>query len=880
MKSFSKSLFVLVLVISMLSISAKQARSQSIPIDFTFTGVCVGSPTYFYPDTIVMAVYGVQSVYWTFGDGDSSFLVNPEHFYTLAGTYSVTLTVYADSGYSGTVTHFVNIQPHPVAFFSYNSSNCSGSPIQFTDLSYTTYGYINTWIWNFGDGSPAVTVNFPNDPNLTHMYSASGVFSVSLTVITNDGCSDTTINPVLVHALPSVDFSYIPPCALNPVQFTPIANIASIATWYWQFGDGGTSSSVNPYHVYLNAGIYTTSLTVTDTLGCVNSVYKIITFHSPPIANFSFPSVACTGAPVQFTDLSQVNGGGAIAQWYWNFGDPASGTANASALQNPQHIFAAAGTYTVMLTVTNINGCIDSLFSIITVNTAPAQPSAITGIMAPCQGSSQTYSVTNVSGITYTWALPTGWTINTGQGTSSITVTTGTQSGNITVTPSNSCGSGTPANLAVSPGLIPAATSAISGNNTPCQGSIQTYSVTNVSGTTYIWLVPAGWSITSGQGTSSITVTTGTQNGNITVTPSNSCGNGATTTLAVSASYVTASAGPDVTIPYGSSTNLYGDASNGSGNYSWSWQPANLLVNPSVQYPTTVSLTATTVFTLTVTDNITGCTDNDQITVVVTGGALFVEAFANPEVIYLGDSSLLSAPTGGGSGIYTWSWSSDPAGFTSDLQNPVVSPEETTTYTVTVNDGITTATASVLVTINYLPAPPPLPTGPDYVDLAYSLQTTYSIPAVIGAVSYEWEVYPENAGVFAKSDIEATITWSPLFLGYAIVKVRAYNTYGYSDWSEEKITFVDNTTSAELQESGKMILYPNPVGERLTIKIPCKMTENDGLIIINNSEAMKILERPVRDNEIIIDVSSFTPGIYFIRYCDGLLNEVVSFIKN
>ena len=880
MKSFLKSLFVLLLVISMLSISAKQAHSQSIPIDFTFSGTCLGSPTYFYPDTIVMAVYGVQSVYWTFGDGDSSSLVNPEHTYAYYGTYAVTLTVYADSGYTGTVTHYVTIHPNPVAFFSYNSPNCSGSSVQFTDLS-TGNGYINTWIWNFGDGSPTVTVNFPNSPNVSHIYYSSGVFSVSLTVITNYGCSDTLVKQVVINALPSVDFSYTPaqPCVFDPVFFTPIANTASIANYFWQFGDGGTAVMQSPAHTYSVPGTFNVSLTITDTSGCVSSVTKPVTVHANPIANFSFPSVACTGAPVQFTDLTQTNGGGAIIQWYWDFGDPASGASNSSNIQNPQHTYATSGAYIVSLVVTNNNGCIDSLSSIITVNQSPAPSSAITGNTAPCQGSGQTYSVTNVSGNTYTWALPTSWAINTGQGTSSITVTTGTQSGNIAVTPSNSCGSGTPATLAVSPGLLPAQTSAITGNAAPCQASIQTYSVTNVTGTTYIWSVPAGWSITSGQGTSSITLTTGTQNGNISVTPSNSCGNGATTTMAVSASFVTAYAGVDIAIPYGSFTNLYGDASNGSGNYSWSWQPANLLVNPSIQYPVTVNLTATTIFTLTVTDNMTGCTDYDQVTVVVTGGALTVSAFASPDTIYLGDSSQLTAPTGGGTGNYTWSWSSDPAGFTSDMQNPVVSPEETTTYTVTVNDGITTATASVLVTINYLPAPPPLPTGPDYVDLAYSLQTTYSIPAVAGAVSYEWEVYPENAGIFAKSDIEATITWSPSFLGYAIVKVRAYNTYGYSEWSEEKITFVDNTTGTPLHETKKMILYPNPVEERLHIVIPGKISGASELIVVFDSKGRRLSEFPVTTHEMIVDVSAFNPGVYFVRFSDEKAVELKKFIK-
>ncbi len=73
----------------------------------------------------------------------------------------------------------------------------------------------------------------------------------------------------------------------------------------------------------------------------------------------------------------------------------------------------------------------------------PAQPSVITGTLNAEPGTSQTYSVTNVSGVTYTWSFPATWTITAGQGTNSVTVTVGTANGTISVTPSNSSGSGT-----------------------------------------------------------------------------------------------------------------------------------------------------------------------------------------------------------------------------------------------------------------------------------------------------------------------------------------------------------------------------------------------------------------------------------------------------
>ncbi|MBI5539824.1 MAG: T9SS type A sorting domain-containing protein [Bacteroidia bacterium] len=167
--------------------------------------------------------------------------------------------------------------------------------------------------------------------------------------------------------------------------------------------------------------------------------------------------------------------------------------------------------------------------------TIPSQPSIITGTTLPCQSTSQTYSVTNVAGVAYTWTVPTGWTITSGQNTNIIYVTVGSTNGSITVTPSNICGSGINRTLAVSSSLLPLQPSIISGNNSPCFGTSQIYNINEVSGVSYSWSFPVGWVQTGGTTTDSVTVTVGSNNGNITVTPSNGCGNGTSSVLAVTA---------------------------------------------------------------------------------------------------------------------------------------------------------------------------------------------------------------------------------------------------------------------------------------------------------------------------------------------------------
>ncbi|HPI85823.1 MAG TPA: T9SS type A sorting domain-containing protein [Bacteroidales bacterium] len=156
-------------------------------------------------------------------------------------------------------------------------------------------------------------------------------------------------------------------------------------------------------------------------------------------------------------------------------------------------------------------------------------------------------------------------------------------------------------------------------------------------------------------------------------------------------------AGPDQAIPHGTSTMLYGSASGGSGNYIYLWEPANKLVNPNVAIPSTVNLTETTLFTLTVTDNSGGCSGADQVVVQVLSSPLSVVIVASEDSVCAHQTVTLEAYVSGGSGNYSFSWTSNPEGFESGNQNLVVEPEVTAWYILEVSDGYNLVTDSVLV---------------------------------------------------------------------------------------------------------------------------------------------------------------------------------------
>lgn len=166
----------------------------------------------------------------------------------------------------------------------------------------------------------------------------------------------------------------------------------------------------------------------------------------------------------------------------------------------------------------------------------------------------------------------------------------------------------------------------------------------------------------------------------------------------------TANAGSDRTILNGTSTNLNGQATGGSGNYGYSWTPANLVVNPSAQQSLTVPLYSTTFFYLHVTDVLSGCQSiADTVRVFVQGNTLTVDLTAVEPIICLGNETLLNAIASGGTGNYFYSWTSTPSGFYSTEQSPSVSPHIETTYHLSVYDGLNTVESSV--TIEVLPLP-------------------------------------------------------------------------------------------------------------------------------------------------------------------------------
>ncbi len=309
--------------------------SGTAPLTVAFTDLSSNTPT---------------SWAWTFGDGGTATTPNPSHQYTVAGTYAVALTATNSAGAdTETKTAYVVVAAAPVApvaaFSGTPLTGVAPLTVAFTDLSTNTP---TSWAWSFGDGSSATT------QNPSHQYAAAGTYTVALTATNSAGSdAETKVAYVVVTAAPVADFSATPLSGVAPltVQFTDLSTNTP-TSWAWNFGDSGTATTQNPSHEYAAAGTYTVTLTATNATGAdgeTKTGYVVVTAAPvAPVAAFSgTPLSGVAPLTVAFTDLSS----NTPTSWAWDFGD--TGTAST---QNPSHEYAAAGTYTVVLTATNAAG--------------------------------------------------------------------------------------------------------------------------------------------------------------------------------------------------------------------------------------------------------------------------------------------------------------------------------------------------------------------------------------------------------------------------------------------------------------------------------------------------------------------------------------------
>jgi len=302
----------------------------------------------------------------------------PNYFYTWLGASGI--------GLSGSGPHLV--MPTANTIYSVNvidANGCSAGPMDMQVFIYPPLSVIATSDMEICDGKSgtiSATTTGGNGGPYSYAWSngpttqsqtvspSIAVSPINYIVTAMDGCSqpasDTSI--VIVLASPTGIFTESDTAGCEPltVNFNATSN-SNGAAYTWNFGDLTTGSGASPSHTFVKDSTYTVTLTITTTAGCTTLLAgnNAITVYPLPFADFSInPNPASALYPlVNFTDLSTIT----ISSWLWNFGDPIQIASNSSMIENPDHTYSGAGTFTTQLIVTNQFGCVDSVDKMIEV---------------------------------------------------------------------------------------------------------------------------------------------------------------------------------------------------------------------------------------------------------------------------------------------------------------------------------------------------------------------------------------------------------------------------------------------------------------------------------------------------------------------------------
>ncbi|NNF01391.1 MAG: PKD domain-containing protein, partial [Bacteroidia bacterium] len=313
---------------------------------FSYNNVCFGDTVFFTNTSTIATSYS-----WNFGDGNSSTLTDPFHVYNAPGDYTVVLTGNNAFNCPSSRVHTVTVDTVPNVVIAVPDV-CFGSTSFFTD---STAGNLSSWAWQFGDGDSSSV------QNPLHTYADTGIYNVSLSVVTSAGCTSSGTSTATVR--PGITTSVNGPanvCFGNPVLVTTSAS-GNIISHTIDFGDGTIVNDSAAVHTYTVTGIFNVTYVAIDDIGCSDTSQMTITIQPAISANFTYNN-ACLGDSVQFLDFSS----GPVVGWDWDFGD-----GNTSTQQYPQHLYAAAGTYRALLSITSVSGCVDTLSQGVQISQTP-----------------------------------------------------------------------------------------------------------------------------------------------------------------------------------------------------------------------------------------------------------------------------------------------------------------------------------------------------------------------------------------------------------------------------------------------------------------------------------------------------------------------------
>ena len=819
------------------------AKSGRVPVTATVTSTITvnasaSQNTICNGQSVTLSATGANTYSWNPGGlTGSSVVVSPPTGTTM---YTVTGT---SAGCTGTANVSITVNPIPNITITAPGSICAGATATLTASGASSY------LWSTGATTAAINVS----PVVTTPYSVSGTSAA--------GCSSSSNGSLTVNQNPSVSTSATEVNCFGGSNGSATA-IASGGTpgynYLWNTSPVQNSSIATG----LAAGTYTVN--ISDANGCTAAQSQTVIEPTLLAGSAFVTNTSCAGnnGAINLTP----SGGTTPYSYSWTPGGASS--------QDLSGI--GPGNYSVL--ITDAHSCTSTQFYSVGSSTgAPASPAGVNGYTYICKGATGVlFTIDPVAGAnSYTWSVPAGATIGTGQGTTSLSVNfSATQvSGNICVYAANGCGnSSTICKALTVTASKPSVPPVINAPLAVCPNSngtlISCPSVLKAD--FYDWLLPAGMSIASGAGTNNISVnTTSTFNGGyIKVSAGNCFGISGQRSLKLYAIPTTPAAitGTLNGACAGSTGVAYSIvAVGGASSYNWT-APLNASI-ASGQGTNSVTVDFNPAFTsgtlLVTAGNTCGTSPARSATirsVPLTPGTVTgtITACANQQNVPYSIVAMAGATS------YTWT---APANAT------IATGQGTNSITVNYGSSFTTGTLKVAannlcgsgpvrnVTIKSVPSTPGTITGSVSV-CANQSGVIYSVAAVSGATSYNWSL-PAGAVITNGTGTNSiTVTFGTVA---GTVTVRAVNTCGQS--SPKNLTVSMNCRTAAGRTD--FTLYPNPAHESVTISFYAA-DNSKYMITINDITGRKLSELPGTavkgSNEILLDVSNYVKGVYLISY--------------
>lgn len=352
---------------------------------------------------------GANAYFWNFGDGGGwtpSAGGGVNHTYNTAGDYTVQVVSNITGGTGGctdTASLNIHVLPSPLASFTFDNNNgCDSMSINFTNTSSVD---AISWSWNFDNGQTDTTSTPPSQ-----FYNSPGNYNISLIVTNTNGCPNTTNQTLTVYQSPVPAFTPTSVCVNELAAFidnSTFLGTDSILSWSWDFGDSGTSTLQNPFHMYTAPGFYNMVLTV-NTAFCSGTDTVQINVENIPTASF-IPDTTngCADLLVNFNNTSSAN----ASNFFWDFGD-----GDTSIAISPYHLFLNSygfdTTYIVTLIAQTTFGCADTFSLPITVYPNPSASFTDNSVL-DCAPLVVDYTNTSSGGVSYVWDFGDGSPIDT-----------------------------------------------------------------------------------------------------------------------------------------------------------------------------------------------------------------------------------------------------------------------------------------------------------------------------------------------------------------------------------------------------------------------------------------------------------------------------------